>query len=167
MREVGESTYKLFFSDEELTVRHFQRKSHIEEQDEHLWLKSIYIFIIYFRKWPIVMLDKTIFLQQGLCRALWSCIETAIWTFNSLIPVEVHYMETNPGMFSSKTSISLMPFWFFTHLTSNRLGYKSKSIGCFHTSTFGAHPGSINVRVLFFRMMWTLSSDLGCAPESA
>ncbi len=41
-----------------------------------------------------------------LCRALWSCI--AIWTFNLLVPVEIHYMKKNPGMFSSKTLIS---FW--------------------------------------------------------
>ncbi len=38
--------------------------------------------------------------------------------------------------------------------------------GCFHTSTFGAHPGSIDVRVRFVWMMWTLSSDLGCAPAN-
>ncbi len=36
--------------------------------------------------------------------------------------------------------------------------------GCFHTSTFGAHPGSIDVRFWFIWMMWRLSSDLGCAP---
>ncbi len=35
-----------------------------------------------------------------------------------------------------------------------------------HTSTFGAHPGSIDVRVRFIWMMWTLSSDLGCAPAN-
>ncbi len=35
----------------------------------------------------------------------WSCIDTAIWTFNPLGPTEVHYMN-NPGMFSSKTLIS-------------------------------------------------------------
>ncbi len=29
--------------------------------------------------------------------------------------------------------------------------------GCFHTSTFGAHPGSIDVRVQFVWMMWMLS----------
>ncbi len=134
----------LFEPDEELTVRDTSNvitqcvRSHIEAlvQDEHLWSKSIYIFI-FFRKWPIVMLDKTLFPQLGSCRALWSCIETAIWIFNSLIPVEVHYMEKNPGMFSSKTFISLMPFYFYrwnnvliisikqlkikqTHLTSNR-----------------------------------------------
>ncbi len=30
---------------------------------------------------------------------------------------------------------------------------------CFHTSTFGAHPGSTDVRVRFICMMWTLSSE--------
>ncbi len=40
------------------------------------------------------------------------------------------------------------------------------NLGCFHTSTFGAHPGSIDVRVRFVWMMWTLSSDLGCAPAN-
>ncbi len=43
---------------------------------------------------------------MGLCRALWSCIETAIWTFNPLVPIEIHYMEKNPGMFSSENLIS-------------------------------------------------------------
>ncbi len=37
-------------------------------------------------------------------------------------------------------------------------------LGCFHTSTFGAHSGSIDVTVRFVWMMWTLSSDLGCTP---
>ncbi len=36
---------------------------------------------------------------------LWSWIETAIWTFNLLAPIEGYYMEKNPGMFSSKTLI--------------------------------------------------------------
>ena len=38
--------------------------------------------------------------------------------------------------------------------------------GRFHTSTFGAHPGSNEVRVRFVWMMWTLSSELGCAPAN-
>ncbi len=40
------------------------------------------------------------------------------------------------------------------------------NLGCFHTSTFGAHPGSIDVRIGFVWMIWTLSSDLGCAPAN-
>ncbi len=56
-------------------------------------------------KWPIVSLDNTLIPRLGPCRALWSCTETAIWTFNSLALIEVHYMEKNPGMFSSKTLI--------------------------------------------------------------
>jgi len=40
---------------------------------------------------------------MGSCRALSSCIETAIWTFNPLLTVENHSMEKPPGMFSSKT----------------------------------------------------------------
>ncbi len=51
------------------------------------------IIFISFRKWAIVSLDKTLIPQLGSCRALWSCIETAIWTFNPLMPTEVHYME--------------------------------------------------------------------------
>ncbi len=39
-------------------------------------------------------------------------------------------------------------------------------LGCFHTSTFGALPGSIDVRVRFVWMRWTLSSVLGCAPAN-
>jgi len=30
------------------------------------------------------------------------CTESVFWTLNRLIPTEVHYMEKNPGMFSSK-----------------------------------------------------------------
>ncbi len=66
---------------------------------------NIYFFI--FRKWLIVLLDKTLIHWLGLCRALWSCIETAIWTFNPLATIEVHYMEKNPGMFSSKKTLFL------------------------------------------------------------
>ncbi len=75
-------------------------------QGEHVWLKSIYTFIYFLGKWPIFSLDKTLTPRLGLCRALWSYIETAIWTFNQLVPVEVHYMENNPGMFSAKNVIS-------------------------------------------------------------
>jgi len=32
--------------------------------------------------------------------------ETVIWTLNRLVPIEVHYMEKNPEVFSSKTLIS-------------------------------------------------------------
>jgi len=31
------------------------------------------------------------------------CTESVFWTLNHLVPSEVHYMEKNPGMFSSKT----------------------------------------------------------------
>jgi len=31
---------------------------------------------------------------------------TVIWTLKQLVSIEVHYMEKNPGMFSSKTLIS-------------------------------------------------------------
>jgi len=34
------------------------------------------------------------------------CTETVFWTLNHLVPIEVHYMEKNPGKFSSKTLIS-------------------------------------------------------------
>jgi len=34
------------------------------------------------------------------------CTGTVFWTLDSLVPTEVHYMEKNPGMFSSKTFIS-------------------------------------------------------------
>jgi len=32
--------------------------------------------------------------------------ETVFWTLNRLVPSKVHYMEKNPGMFSSKIFIS-------------------------------------------------------------
>ncbi len=53
-------------------------------QDEHFWLKSIETFFFFFWKLLIVSLDKTLIPQLGLCSALWSTIETAIWTFNPL-----------------------------------------------------------------------------------
>ncbi len=58
------------------------------------------------------MLDKTLIPWPGLCRALGSCIETAIWTFNPLALIEVHYMEKNLGMFSSKALIPIFYFFF-------------------------------------------------------
>ncbi len=63
-------------------------------------------FIIFFRKWLIISLHKTHTTRLGLSRALWSCIETAIWTFNQLGPIEIHNMKKNPGTFFSKNLIS-------------------------------------------------------------
>ncbi len=51
-------------------------------------------------------LDKTLIHRLVLFIALSSCTETVILTFNRLESIEVHYMEENPGMFSSKTFIS-------------------------------------------------------------
>jgi len=34
------------------------------------------------------------------------CTVTAFWTLNRLVTSEVHYVEKNPGMFSSKNLIS-------------------------------------------------------------
>jgi len=34
------------------------------------------------------------------------CTESVFWTLNHLVTRKVHYMEKNPGMFSSKTLIS-------------------------------------------------------------
>jgi len=31
------------------------------------------------------------------------CTENVFWTLNRLVPNKVHYVEKNPGMFSSKT----------------------------------------------------------------
>ncbi len=44
--------------------------------------------------------------------------------------------------------------------------YEARLLRCFHICTFGAHPGSIDIRVQFVWMMWTLSSELGCAPAN-
>jgi len=33
------------------------------------------------------------------------CTETVFWTLNRLVTCKVHYMEKNPGTFSSKTSL--------------------------------------------------------------
>ncbi len=70
-------------------------------------VKKLCNFLFYlYRKWPIVSLDKTLIPRLGSCRALWSCTETAIWTFNPLVPVKVHYREKNPGFFTQILLIS-------------------------------------------------------------
>ncbi len=79
----------------------FQR-DYIMREDTHAHLRASArrAFVIVFRKWLIVSLDKTLIPRMGSCRDLWSCIETAIWTVNLLIPTEVHFMEKNTEMFS-------------------------------------------------------------------
>ncbi len=61
------------------------------------------------------VVKSTLIPWLGSYRALWSCNESEIWTFNPLIAIEVHYMDKNPGMFSSKTLISfrLKKTWTF------------------------------------------------------
>ncbi len=49
------------------------------------------------------LLDKTLIPWLGSCGALWSSIRTAVQIFSLLVPNEVHYIEKNCGMFSSKT----------------------------------------------------------------
>ncbi len=68
---------------------------------KQLWLKSIDFFC---GKLPIVLLDKTLITPLGLCRALLSSIELQF----GLSTHQLHYMEKNPGLFSSKNVIS---FW--------------------------------------------------------
>ncbi len=74
--------------------------------------RRAFVFIkhihLYFFKWQIVSLDKTIIHRLVLFIASWSCTETVILTFNRLESIETNYMDTNPGMFSSRTLIS---FW--------------------------------------------------------
>ncbi len=53
---------------------------------------------------------KVIYSSSGL---VWSCTETVILTFNRLESTKVHYMDTNAGMFSSKTFI-----YFYKHQKS-------------------------------------------------
>jgi len=55
----------------------------------------------------IVSLDKTLIHHLESFKALRTvCTESVFWTLNRLDPIEVHYMEKNPGIFSSKTLIS-------------------------------------------------------------
>ncbi len=61
--------------------------------------------LFYFFKWPIISLDKTLIRRLVLFIALWICTETVILTFNRLESIGANYMDTNPGMFSSKTLI--------------------------------------------------------------
>ncbi len=67
--------------------------------------KYIHLNVIFvFGKFLTISLDKTLIPQLGSCRALWSCIETAVWTFNPLTTIEAHYMEKN--LFKLRTSLS-------------------------------------------------------------
>ncbi len=89
------------------------REAHIAEQSKvsicvykaYIYI-YIYIYIFIYIKWPIVSLDKTRIHHLVSFIALWRCTETVILTFNHLESIEVHYMDKNPGMFSSKTLIS-------------------------------------------------------------
>ncbi len=96
--------FELEYKEEQTTCDLFQHDYVIRDvADAHRRASARWAFVIFcFRKWPIVSLDKTLNPRLGLCRALWSCTENAIWTFSLLGPTEVHYMERNPGMFSSK-----------------------------------------------------------------
>ncbi len=79
-------------------------------QDEHLWLKSIYIFL-FLVKGPIVSQDETLIPQLGSPLQLhWNC---------NLDLQPVHYMEKNPGMFSSKILINNQDFYIFFILEVN------------------------------------------------
>ncbi len=57
---------------------------------------------------PIVSLDNTLIHHLVSFITLWSCTKTVIFTFKLLESIAVQYMDTNPGMFSSKTLVS---FW--------------------------------------------------------
>jgi len=55
------------------------------------------------------LLDKTLIHRLELLKAheqFAVCTESVFWTLNRLVPTEVHYIEKNAGMFSSKTLIS-------------------------------------------------------------
>ncbi len=68
---------------------------------KQLWLKSIDFFC---GKLPIVLLDKTLITPLGLCRALLSSIETAVWTFNPSTPL---YGEKSWTVFLKKRNFFL------------------------------------------------------------
>ncbi len=79
-------------------------ESHIAEQAS-MCVYEAYTYIWFF-KWPIVSLHKTLIHPLVSFIALWSCTETVILTINRLESIETNYMDKNPGMFSSKTFIS-------------------------------------------------------------
>ncbi len=66
--------------------------------DEHLWLiYSTYTLSFFF--YDIISLHKILIPQLGSCRARWSALKLQFGP-------STHYMEKDPGMFSSKTLIS-------------------------------------------------------------
>ncbi len=77
-----------------------------------MWLRNA-IFVL-FRKWQIVLLDKTLTPQLGLCRTLWSCIETAIWTFNLLVPLKSTIWRKILEYFSQKPWVSKLSRHFYS-----------------------------------------------------
>ncbi len=114
-------------------------------------VKTIYLYI--YKKRLIVLLDKTLIPWPGLCRALGSCIETAIWTFNPLALIEVHYMEKNLGMFPQKPLIPIFfffvinYFFFFTHNNIISKIQQNKTTDTYSTSqgqSKGRGRGKIN-----------------------
>jgi len=85
------------------------RRRITEQSKTTIWAYKTWIFFclfVCFFKWVIVSLDKTLIHRLEWFKALWSRTETVVLTLNRLVPIEVHYMEKNPGMFSSKTLIS-------------------------------------------------------------
>jgi len=62
-----------------------------------------YNVCIYFLNDRSFRLIRSLFIVWCRLKPFEAASETLIWTLNRLDPIEVHYMEKNPSMFSSKT----------------------------------------------------------------
>ncbi len=78
--------------------------AHLRARASRAFVVKKCINMSFFRKWQIVLLDKTLIARLGLCRDLWSYNETAFWPLKSLATIEVLEKSWNV---SSKSLISL------------------------------------------------------------
>ncbi len=69
--------FELKYTNEELIVRYLSNIIAMHEDTcraSARWAFFIKMYIIFLRKWPIVLLDKILIPQLWSCRAVWSCI---------------------------------------------------------------------------------------------
>ncbi len=102
-------------------VMHEFADAHHRASARRAFVVKKYINVYLFRKWLMFLLDKTLNPWLGSFRALWSYTETAIWTFNSLIP---NWSPINVT-FSSKNWITEERQTWTSWMTWGRVNYQA------------------------------------------